>query len=129
MKTIQEFKNEEVISLVKYILTMKEFKNELRAKNKHYYQTADWQAVSKWVQNLILLNTVEITKEATKIIDSHYNKLQAKAFDKVGNILTLDSLSDNYYRLNGDKGSTDIEIIIAGGYNIQRAHTRWIFKA
>lgn len=67
-------------------------------------------------------------EEAKKIIDNHYKLLQSKVEKKIGRIIKIKSLGGDDYSFEGEKGSCVIEVIWAGGYNIQRLHTRWIVK-
>lgn len=64
-----------------------------------------------------------------KDIENHYKKLQAKVEKKIGKILEISETTNGYnYRMKGENGSCEVEVILAGGYNIQRLHTRWIIK-
>lgn len=70
----------------------------------------------------------EFIKKVIQIsVDQHFNKLQNKVEKEIGTILTIQS-SGNYYKFTGEKGSCDIDVILAGGYNIQKLHTRWLIK-
>lgn len=65
-----------------------------------------------------------------KIIDKHFQELQAKVENKIGQIVEIYPTGSNGYdyHFEGVLGSCDVEVILAGGYNIQRLHTRWIVK-
>lgn len=70
----------------------------------------------------------EFIKKVIQIsVDQHFIKLQNKVEKEIGTILTIQS-SGNYYKFTGEKGSCDIDVILAGGYNIQKLHTRWLIK-
>jgi len=70
----------------------------------------------------------EYIKKCIKVsVDQHFNKLQNKVEKEIGKILTIQS-SGNYYKFTGELGSCDIDVILAGGYNIQKLHTRWLIK-
>lgn len=63
-----------------------------------------------------------------KDINAHFKTLQAKVEAKIGEIVKIypyDRSGANYH-FEGTNGSCDVEVILAGGYNIQRLHTRWI---
>jgi len=61
-----------------------------------------------------------------KDIVAHYKTLQAKVEKKIGKIIKVEHLGGYDYRFEGENGNCGVEVIIAGGYNIQRKHTRWI---
>lgn len=63
-----------------------------------------------------------------KAINDHFKKLQSKVENKIGEIVKIEPLSNNGadYHFEGTNGSCNVEVILAGGYNIQRLHTRWI---
>lgn len=63
-----------------------------------------------------------------KAIDKHFDTLQSKVENKVGTILEIKHLGGDDYRFKGELGECKVEVILAGGYNIQRLHTRWIIK-
>lgn len=70
-------------------------------------------------------NFEEIAKNA---IDKHFEQLQSKVENKIGRIIKIKSLGGDDYAFEGEKGNCVVEVIWAGGYNIQRLHTRWIVK-
>lgn len=72
-------------------------------------------------------NCEEIFK---KNIDKHFEQLQNKVESKIGEIVTITPTGNNGYDyyFEGTKGNCNVEVILAGGYNIQRLHTRWIIK-
>lgn len=61
-----------------------------------------------------------------KQIDAHFKTLQAKVEKKIGTIEKIAPLGGDNYIFNGSLGNCNVEVILAGGYNIQRLHTRWI---
>ncbi len=68
-----------------------------------------------------------LTKEKLqKDIDAHYKTLQAKVEKKIGKIKQILRLGGYDYRFIGEQGECGVQVIIAGGYNIQRKHTRWV---
>lgn len=65
-------------------------------------------------------------KRIEKDVIAHYKTLQAKVEKKIGKIIKVQPLGGYDYRFEGENGNCGVEVIIAGGYNIQRKHTRWI---
>lgn len=63
-----------------------------------------------------------------KDIFGHYDTLQKKVEDKIGKIQRLNHHGGSDYTVYGSNGQCELEVILAGGYNIQRLHTRWIIK-
>ena len=70
----------------------------------------------------------DIEARFKKDIDKHFDTLQAKVEKKIGKILEISHLGGDDYRFKGELGECKVEVILAGGYNIQRLHTRWIIK-
>lgn len=70
----------------------------------------------------------DLEERARKLVDKHFNTLQAKVEKKIGTIIKITSLGGDDYRFEGTEGNCKVEVILAGGYNIQRLHTRWIIK-
>lgn len=67
-------------------------------------------------------------KHLEKDVRKHYEMLQKKVENKIGKILKIEYLGGYNYNFEGENGTCAVEVIIAGGYNIQRKHTRWIVK-
>lgn len=61
-----------------------------------------------------------------KDIIKHYETLQNKVEKKIGKIIKVEYLGGYDYNFIGEDGKCGVEVILAGGYNIQRKHTRWI---
>lgn len=64
-----------------------------------------------------------------KDIKDHYKTLQIKVEKKIGKILKIEHLGGWDYIFEGENGKCGVEVVIAGGYNIQRKHTRWIINS
>lgn len=75
-------------------------------------------------------NKQAFKEEAEKEIDNHFNKLQQKVEKIIGDITMIQPTGENGYDylFKGTKGSCEVKVILAGGYNIQRLHTRWIIN-
>lgn len=75
-------------------------------------------------------NVSKFIELAKKEIDSHFKQLQNKVEKVIGKIEEIKPYGNNGYNyiFKGTESSCTIEVILAGGYNIQRLHTRWIIK-
>lgn len=75
-------------------------------------------------------NKQEFEEDAKKEIDSHFKKLQQKVESIIGNITMIKPIGENGYDylFVGTNGRCEVKVILAGGYNIQRLHTRWIIN-
>lgn len=69
-------------------------------------------------------------EKVKKSVIDHYKNLQSKVEKKIGKILEITPTGNNGYDyfMKGENGNCEVEVILAGGYNIQRLHTRWIIK-
>lgn len=63
-----------------------------------------------------------------KQIDQRFDILQAKVEKKIGKIIKIENIVLNNYLFKGENGFCKVQVILAGGYNIQELHTRWIVK-
>lgn len=59
-------------------------------------------------------------------VDEHFKNLQSRVEKKIGKIIEIQNVNGNTYAFKGELDSCFIEVILAGGYNVQRLHTRWI---
>lgn len=65
---------------------------------------------------------------ATQLVDSHFEALKDKVEKDIGTITNIRSVGGaNDYDITGSSGETvRIQVVIAGRYNKQRRHTRWM---
>lgn len=94
--------------------------------NDKYYDIKD--KYSYYFNMKALYGTIGAREKIKKDIRKHYDLLQAKVEKKIGKIKGLEYLGGYNYRFEGELGNCMVEVIEAGGYNIQRRHTRWIIK-
>lgn len=67
-------------------------------------------------------------KVATELVDSHFEALRDKVEKNIGTITKIVRTGGpNDYVITGESGdSVSIQVVMAGGYNKQRLHTRWV---
>ena len=67
---------------------------------------------------------------ATQLVDSHFEALKSKVESTIGEITHISRAGGaNDYDLIGKSGeAVRIQVVMAGGYNKQRLHTRWIMN-
>jgi hypothetical protein len=66
--------------------------------------------------------------EIVTAVNHKFKILQTKVENKIGKIVEIQPLGGDDYFFIGAFGRCVVEVILAGGYNIQRLHTRWIIK-
>lgn len=113
-------------------------------------QQQEWQATKTFRERIMLENNVprvylsaikgnyasEESKNnrfrnvAQELIDAHFETLQNKVKEKIGDIVDIRRIGGtNDYDMKGSNGNTvRVQVIMAGGYNKQRLHTRWILN-
>ena len=69
-------------------------------------------------------------KVAQELIDAHFDTLQNKVKERIGDIVDIKRIGGtNDYDMKGSNGeSVRVQVVMAGGYNKQRLHTRWIMN-
>lgn len=83
----------------------------------------------KYYHKLWSVYGMEKAKEKVKqAVEAHYKTLQNKVEKKIGKIIKVEYLGGYNYNFEGELGNCAVEVILAGGYNIQRRHTRWIIR-
>lgn len=132
---IKEWKEKELESYSKQFDKQMEHIDELTQECKEH----NWklETLEKYRQIPIIFkqfrfnrNKEQFIELSKKEIDSHFKKLQQKVEKVIGNIVKIEPTGENGYDyiFKGTDGNCEIEVILAGGYNIQRLHTRWIIK-
>lgn len=61
-----------------------------------------------------------------KDILEHYKMLQQKVEKEIGKIVEVERLGGFDYNFIGETKSCGVRVVLAGGYNVQRKHTRWV---
>ena len=131
MEFINEWKEKEVEMFIKEFNKATELIDELREKYGLKYATLErYHNIPTIFKVYKYLNDEGRKELAIKETEAHFKKLQAKVENKIGKILQIKATGENGYDYSfiGENGNCKIEVILAGGYNIQRAHTRWIIK-
>jgi formyltetrahydrofolate synthetase len=85
---------------------------------------------NKYYYNLFYKGRNTVKANIEKDIRKHYQSLQSKVEKKIGKIINIEKTGNNgfNYYMQGEISNCFVEVILAGGYNIQRLHTRWIIK-
>lgn len=73
-------------------------------------------------------NKEKARPKVQKMVDAHFNELQNKVEKKIGKIKSIYHRGGDDYEFTGTNGKCAVEVILAGGYNIQKLHTRWIVR-
>lgn len=132
MKTVDEWKKEELNRLMKGLEHAESIVEILKQKDsENYYQFGEYIKIPMMYKQLIIFNNKDYAeKELSKVIASHFSKLQDKVKEEYGTILELNETSENEYDYDFicEKGNCNVRVINAGGYNIQVKHTRWLLQ-
>lgn len=131
-KQVEAWKALEIIEYLNYI---ERIAAQIAAWREEYgyirmCQLVDFQKIGqKWRGLAAHGSETHRRAEVEKMVDAHFETLQRKVESKIGKILTIEPTGDNGadYYFTGENGNIEIRVIAAGGYNIQCAHTRWIF--
>ena len=135
MKFVEEWKNEEVNQTYNQYKVWFEKLEELRniwktqggsdnfnRLQSHKYSSKGFYGLSYHGNQ----SEENIKRIIRKSVDQHFENLQAKVEAKIGKIIEIVKINGNIYSFVGENGNCNVEVILAGGYNIQRLHTRWI---
>lgn len=135
MNYINEWKEKELDNYIKQF--NKEMKHIEELTNKCKEHNWKLNTLEEYKQIPMIYKQFRFNKDknqfielAKKEIDSHFKNLQQKVGKVIGNIIKIEPTSGNGYDFIfvGENGDCEIEVILAGGYNIQKLHTRWIIK-
>lgn len=97
-------------------------KNGFNILQSHRYQNKHYNTLS-YCGN----QSEEHIKAIIKLqVDKHFETLQNKVEAKIGKIIKIYQVNGNIYTFEGETDNCNVEVILAGGYNVQRLHTRWI---
>lgn len=141
-KEIERMKSEDFERGLHLIKEAKEKYQELQQVIQDKYNGSIFQRIIGWDgkgYNVLVPEYEEYKKkygyyynltedQLKKDLDSHYEALQNKVEKKIGKIIEVMALGGLDYRFKGENGECSVEVILAGGYNIQKLHTRWIIK-
>lgn len=132
MKYVEEWKDQEVTKtfedykkwLNKLEQLQEDWKNGVKDSfnimQSHRYSNKYYNTLSYCSNEERVLNKIRVD------VDKHFETLQAKVEKKIGKIIEIAQINGNIYGFKGELDSCYVEVILAGGYNIQRLHTRWI---
>ena len=125
MKLLEELKKEEMKSLKETAYKVDAL--EIKERNRLYKQGELTKAMVSLAQDANPYFPETLEKRVKKQVDDKYEKIQNKVFDKIGEIKEVE-VTANGYMLEGKKGKAEMEIITAGGYNVQAMHYRVLIK-
>ena len=132
MNYVEQWKENEVVRTyedykqwkVKLEELWQEWKNGVKygfdRMQAHRYSNKLYNSLSYCGNEERILNVIR------KGVDEHFKVLQDKVEKKIGKIIKIQEVNGNIYSFIGEKDSCNVEVILAGGYNVQRLHTRWI---
>lgn len=130
MLFVSEWINKEIELTVEAAVKAKETIKELKTKYGYVKmcQMGEYQDIPTYYRSFQYDSEKTITEKVTKDVQNHFKALQAKVEKKIGKIINIESLGGWDYRFIGELDNCTVEVILAGGYNIQRLHTRWIIS-
>ena len=132
MKYVNEWKEQEIIRTFedykKWLNKLEQLQNDWKNGVKdaftilqsHRYSNKYYNTLSYCSCEERILNKIKVD------VDKHFETLQAKVEKKIGKIIEIAQINGNIYSFQGELDNCYVEVILAGGYNIQRLHTRWI---
>lgn len=130
LKQINIWKEEQIQLELENIEKAKEQVKQL--KNEYGYcgmcSLVEYQQIPKFYKDLFSVSKEYRLNRVTKEVEKHIARLQDKVQKVIGKITDINYIGGMDYLFQGENGSCAVEVIVAGGYNIQRVHTRWIIK-
>ena len=136
MKFVEEWKEIEVNKTYEMYLEFKNKLEELRTDYKNNGGKERYNAVfyfkysnkTFYAYTQIGNQEEENIKRVIRIqVEKHFEALQEKVEKVIGKIIEIESFG-NYYKFIGENGNCNVDVILAGGYNVQKLHTRWLIK-
>lgn len=117
---IKEWKQEEV----------KQRRSNREINIYQYFNILKTLMSNKIIELIQNYNQEGIKEQVVKMVDKHFDTLQAKVEKKIGKIETIYNITGSGYdyKFTGTDGECVIRLVNAGGYNIQCQHTRWIIR-
>jgi len=134
METLKRWKEQEAQNTTEYIKRVAEKIARMKNENREYKLTDDYKMISQDTHQLLKWYKPDkedymerFNEEVAKEITAHYERLQAKVESKIGKIEKIETIGNNGhdYTFTGTNGKCQIKVVNAGGWNIQRKHTRW----
>lgn len=135
MKYVEEWKEYEVERTYedykKYCDRINELTNIWKEKGgeQNYNAMKYYKYSNKYYYGLTYMGnqSEDHIKDVIRIsVNQHFEKLQQKVEKKIGKIIKIIQINGNIYAFEGELDNCNVEVILAGGYNVQRLHTRWI---
>lgn len=92
-----------------------------------YMDSAKYKNIPAYFRSMLNTGEAYQKERIEKDVKAHFEKLQKKVNERIGEIKEIQNLGGDDYYFTGNKGNVGVRVIVAGGWNIQRMHTRWIF--
>lgn len=118
---VEQWKQLEIEGLFEYCKGQQEI---LRDKSLNLEQRM--QRINMSVYPYLRYDDSMLLKKCESLTDEHFEKLQLKVVKKIGEIKEIQPIGGPYdFIFIGETGKCKVKVVLAGGWNIQRAHTRW----
>lgn len=127
---IEKWKEEEIENNMNHIAfienQIKEWKAEYGFREMNRME--DYKRIANQTIEMTKMNQEQRLEAVTNAVDKHFENLQKKVVDKIGTIKEIFETGSNGadYEFKGENGNCEIRVINAGGWNIQKKHTRWM---
>ena len=125
MELLKELKQKEIDSIIDVAYKVDEI--PAREQQNLYRQGELTKEMISFAKDANPYFPETLRKRVEKKVENKYSTIQEKVKDKVGAIKKIEQFA-NGYNIEGENGITTLEIITAGGYNIQCLHHRILIK-
>lgn len=129
MKLVTEWIENEINVTFSQMRNAEELVKQLREKYSgwRYVQSEEYGNIPAYFRKMLGTGKSYQMERITKDVNAHFVKLQYKVEERIGKINEILHLGGEDYFFKGETGEVGVMVILAGGWNIQRLHTRWVF--